>query len=279
MNKLDERFVSDKYLNFYKKTNSNPTVDDIPSELHALWLNTETGEIFVYMGLLNGKAVWKGQYGTIITPPTVSKFDFFGDGSAVALYQFDGNANDTGGNYNGTWVGTEQYDVGKFGQAAKFDGTNSVNCGVINTTYDELWISFWMYWDGSYGTDGVMPIGFYKYDLWLRNGYFGWNTSAADIYGIDFPASEYANKWLHVVVNFKTGSYGDTMYINGVKQVLSQKMNSINSSDAVIKNVEFHISGYGDSNDYLFRGLIDQVRIFNRALTEDEVQQLYNEVG
>jgi len=27
-----------------------------------------------------------------------------------------------------------------------------------------------------------------------------------------------------------------------------------------------------------YKGLLDQVRIFNRALTEDEVQVLYNEV-
>ena len=33
---------------------------------------------------------------------TIDKLDIFGDGSGVALYRLDGNANDTSGNYHGT---------------------------------------------------------------------------------------------------------------------------------------------------------------------------------
>jgi len=208
---------------------------------------------------------------------TINTLDILGDGSCIACYTFDNEtADDLSGNYNGTWDGTEQYDVGKFGKAAKFDGNSQINCGIINTDKDELWISFWMYWDD---TNDVLPIGFGNNLLWLYNNYFGWNTTNSDIYGINFPASEYANKWLHIVANFKTNSYGDTLYINNIKQDLSQKMGNIKADYAVVKNIDFHISGRSLDSRFRFSGLIDQVRIFNRALTEEEVQKVYQETS
>ena len=209
--------------------------------------------------------------------------DIFGDNSNVATYTFDDEtASDLNDNYNGTWKDKDGnsidgvYDTGVFdGKAAKFDGNNQINCGVVNKDKDELWISFWMYWDG---TAGTMPIGFNTYNLYLYDNYFGWNTDNGDTYGIDFSASDYANKWVHVVANFKSEAYGDKLFINGIQMDnLSQKRGSIATDSAVIKNVDFHISGFGYSSDYRFSGLIDQVRIFNRALTEDEVKKLYTE--
>jgi len=211
--------------------------------------------------------------GTIDTTQTL---DVFNDNSCIATYTFDNEtAEDLSSNHNGTWGGTEAYEDGKFGKVAKFNGSSEINCGKINTNLDELWISFWMYWNGNYDE---MPIGFYRYELYISDdGYFCWNTGNYDRYGIDFPTSKYANKWLHIVVNFKTGNYGDTMYINSIKQNLSQKKGSIKSSSATIKNVDLHIAGWGSNNNYRFKDLIDQVRIFNRALTDDEVKQLYKE--
>jgi len=213
----------------------------------------------------------------------VNVLDIFGDGSCVACYTFDNEtANDLSGKYNGTWKDADgntiagTYDTGVFGgKAAKFNGSTQIDCGVINTDKDEVWVSFWMFWNG---TDRVMPIGFNGYDLWLNMNYFGWNTDVGDLYGIDFPASVYANKWIHVVANFKTGAYGDKLFINGrLMNNLSQKLASIATDYAVIKNVNFHISGFGINSNYRFSGLIDQVRIFNRPLTEDEVRKLYVE--
>ncbi len=207
--------------------------------------------------------------------------DPFGDGSLIAGYHLDSDATDyTGNGYDGTWKDSDGneiegvYDTGVFSDAAKFDKGNMINCGTINTNLDEIWISFWMKWNG---TSEVMPVGFYKYDLYIYNEYFGWNTYNSDIYGIDFPNDTYANKWVHIVANFKTGEYGDLLYINGVKQEVSQKMNNIESVNAVIKDVNFYIGGWGNGSYFSFDGLIDQVQIFNRALTDDEVLALYNQ--
>ena len=52
-------------------------------------------------------------YGETFASTTISNTDIFDDNSAIALYQLDGNANDTGG------------VSGKYGAAAHFNGTNS----------------------------------------------------------------------------------------------------------------------------------------------------------
>ena len=88
---------------------------------------------------------------------------------------------------------------------------------LVNTEYDKLWISFWMNWKGD---DSEMPIAFHKHDIWIISEYMRWNIVIGDVYRIDFPSDTYINKQIHIVLNFKTGSYGDIMYINGVKQTL-----------------------------------------------------------
>ena len=55
---------------------------------------------------------------------TIDKVDIFGDSSGVALYQLDGNANDTGGNYHGTETAIT-YGGGVYERGAVFNGTAS----------------------------------------------------------------------------------------------------------------------------------------------------------
>jgi len=264
---------------FWRKSPSNPTSDDIPAELYSLWLNTSTGEIFVYMGLQNGKAVWKGQHGTIIVPSTVSKFDFFDDGSAIALWQFDGNANDTGGNYDGVWQGAEQYDVGKFGQCAKFDGNSYINTNISNFP-STVTLSLW-FKQGAIDTsthhclfcfskDGKNTLNLWQYATDTKKKmYFDINGSAESL-----PKFYEDNTWHHLVV-VSSGK----VYVDG------EKVLDIPSVDLSVVNKPLLIGADWDSdkdnpNDFASSGTyVDQLRIFNRVLTEDEVQQLYNEIG
>ena len=45
--------------------------------------------------------------------------------TATALYQFEGNANDTCGSFNAASTSGVTYSTGKYGQAAVFNGSNS----------------------------------------------------------------------------------------------------------------------------------------------------------
>lgn len=133
-------------------------------------------------------------------------------------------------------------------------------------------VSFWMRWDG---TTNVMPIGWQQHDLWLTGGFFGFNTGNGDVYGIN--STGLANSWHHVVAIFTNGSVAtNSLYIDGVAQVLSQKQSAPITSAAVV-NSTLRISGWGASTGYKFRGLIDQVKVYNGALTPAEVSALYTE--
>lgn len=69
-------------------------------------------------------------------------FDFFGDGSALAQWKFDGNANDESGNYNGT-ASNVTYTNGQFTQAAVFNGSNSsVGIPTVTSSYP-FTVSLW----------------------------------------------------------------------------------------------------------------------------------------
>ena len=57
--------------------------------------------------------------------PPLSTTDPFGDGSQLALYQFNGNANNTNGTNNGIVSGSGGYTTGKFGQAINITGATT----------------------------------------------------------------------------------------------------------------------------------------------------------
>jgi len=82
-----------------------------------------------------------------------------------------------------------------------------------------------------------------------------------------------ANQWIHIVAVYNQSSANVVFYINGV--VSADNGNSIYSS---IYNSSTHldIGRKQDSSPEYFPGSLDDVRIYNRALTQAEITQLYN---
>jgi hypothetical protein len=257
--------ISSGEVSFWKKEARNPAPEDIPPYENALWLNTETGEIFVHLKNCSEGAFWKGQFGTIIAPSTVTKFDIFEDGSAVALYRFEGNALDDGGQFNGVWTGTEQYDVGIFGQAAKFDGNSYISSNVCDALNDAVSISFWV----SPGSGILFNFGAYTLEAQVSSGL---QVAYGDGWSWITVSSLPAGEWKHIVFSYEKSGGTCSVWIDG-----NQVYEGNNSSSASWG--DFCLAWRLDnSSDPKFNGLIDQVRIFNRALTDEEVQVLYNEV-
>jgi len=254
----------------------NPTTSINPEEVNVIWYNKKTGEIFICINNTPNKNVWKGTKGTIVAPSTLTTFDIFKDNSAIALWTLDGHVNDLGGNYNGVWDSSYGacYDVGKFGQCACCnDWRNrqiSFNIPELEK-YDIITISAWVWWNGRCC---VMPFGFKVYDIYVCCGYLGFNTGSGDVYGFDFRT--YLYKWTHIVAEFHNGEYGK-IWINGNQMPLQQAFGGINKNNAKITS-DFHIFGWGANRSYRNFGKVDQVRMFNRALNDDEVQFLYHEV-
>jgi hypothetical protein len=93
--------------------------------------------------------------------------------------------------------------------------------------------------------------------------------------GIDFSTTatyEYGN-WYHFCVVF-THNSDLKVFINGDKETNSQSVAAGTSTAGIQIGV---IGSYSSATNTEFDGKIDQVRIFNTALTDSQVTQLYNE--
>jgi uncharacterized Zn-binding protein involved in type VI secretion len=227
-----------------------------------------------------------GSLGSVSTAggSTVNTHDIFGDGSAVATYTLDGDANDLGGNYNGTATSSISYIAGKFGQCAVFDGTYQIQLGQIaHTIYTtDMTVSVWLYST----SNGINNYAFAfaqgaSSTTSRRNGF--WITKhkilavGTDEAYYEIPYSLPLNTWTNVVYH-KSGS-SLSLYING-SLLNSISMTSEVNMDGTYSTNDVVIGGHknteGTNNSYI-DGSIDQVRIFNRALTPAEVTTLYNE--
>jgi hypothetical protein len=185
----------------------------------------------------------------------------------------NGNTNDIVGGNNGTIEGTVTYGTGEVGQAFSLAGGGDVSVPLpaINTAAGtQVTVSFWMNWNGS--GSAQMPFGFTNYDLWLYSGSFGFNTSNSDMWGIS--SSGLAGQWVYVAAVFTNGdAHLNQLYINGVQQSLSQQFGSTPSSVQQVATIAR--IGSWNNGSYNFNGLIDEVQVYNRALSAAEVQSLY----
>ena len=145
--------------------------------------------------------------------------------------------------------------------------TLNTNAGGSNT------VSFWMKWSGA---DSRMPVGFWYQDLYLCSGYFGFNSANSDVTGIS--SSGMANQWVHVVGVFYNGAPSPathSLYINGVKQNIQQVMGSAPQNYTM---PNYFYMGTWEPKGYYFGGLLDEMMLFNRALTDQEVYNIYNNI-
>jgi len=193
-------------------------------------------------------------------------------------WRFEGNANDWSGNGNNGTVYGATLTTGKFGQCYSFasDGTNYITAGnpVITGAFT---VAAWVKVSdtGVRGIAGTRGPGDYGFDMKLHNGNqihadigtdTGWITTFADA---SFTYS--TGTWYHIV--YVVTQTGYTIYANG-NNVGS---GSYASTTPVFSNAThtIQISGIGvGMGGERFYGLIDEVRIYNRALNASEVRSL-----
>ena len=202
---------------------------------------------------------------------TASIRDVFEDNSCVALYRFEGDATDTSGNFNGT-ASNLTYGTGKFGQCGVFNGSNTlIYTGIPQSALIVSSFSVWVYPLSGSAYKGVFGdhygnytgiIGF-QYDKGTCS--FGYGTGSAYVgAGITLAL----NTWTHLV-GIITGT-GLQIYKNGLLE------KSV-SGGALSPRGNLLVGRAFDLSDRYWSGSIDQFRIFNRALTQEEVTSLYME--
>jgi MSHA biogenesis protein MshQ len=200
------------------------------------------------------EAIWNGSPGEI--------FDHTGNG-----YNAQVNNNSTPQIASPVLTG----NPGTCGYASQNDGSIQAIGLPLNTTTNGIktTVTFWMNWNGE---NSVMPIGWHLYGIWMNNGSMGFNTGNDDIYGIS--SAGLANGWHHVAVEFTNGNVtSNRMHINGIEQVLTQRQGLPNNSQAYVAS-ELRIGGWSSSDDFDFHGLIDEVRVYQSALTTGQIDTI-----
>jgi hypothetical protein len=205
----------------------------------------------------------------------------------VAYYPFNGNANDESGNGNNGTVHGATLTADRFGNANRAYAFNGIDEYIeasqsqsLDSTTNKLSISVWIKSDHNfqYGSGGILwygPLLNLTYALsigtnYKLNFYTNWNSSPSDGVYISNPLSE--STWYHVGFVFNSGQAN--AYING----------SLTTS-TIFDNVVLPLHAgriFRIGDDYGFRseiwsGVIDDIRIYNRALSASEIQTLYLE--
>ena len=212
---------------------------------------------------------------------TVDSTDPFGDSSNIALYEFENNANDSTGSYNGTASNVTYSTDSIIGTyAASFNGSSSTITLPITTSdlgaNSACSISWW--WKPS--TSGTTIDFLFEANaadvFMIHTGggagsqglRVGVKNTSETPFQLDVTNAYTTGVWQHHVATF--GNNKIRLYKNG---------NLIGSLDynGTIKTISNIAIGNRPSNAYWYSGELDQVRIFNRALNGDEVWKLYAE--
>jgi len=160
-----------------------------------------------------------------------------------------------------------------------FDGTNDNIPFYIPNVGSILSIEMWAKLKNFNNT---MPLGFYEYDVFTFSGSLGFNTNNSDVYGISSSTVTnlgIANNWTHYIFEMRTDvSYtNNKIYINGNSQTLATILGTEDASKRTFNTGIGRISGYYFSpNSYAIPMDLGSFRIYNRALTSQEIVQNYN---
>jgi len=211
------------------------------------------------------------------------------DSGLVAYYPFNGNANDESGNgNNGTNYGAS-LTPDRFGNANcsyTFDGLssyifvpNSQSISLYGNLESEITICAWVNTNTSPtkqgivgrwgGTDGIRYLLFI-----LENGTGDLHLTAT---GTPYPGETIIpiNTWHFLVGVYNSTTDSLKTYYDGIFDKGAFSSSPFGSNPDIAKELEIgRFDGW-----YYFDGKIDDVRIYNRCLTDLEIQQLYHEGG
>jgi len=219
-----------------------------------------------------------------------------------AYYPFDGDLEDKTGNFGeGTMVGNRinaptlrgpEFAEGVIGQALVFDGKKGVVLGEDLITDYDYSVAFWLRVD-AFTNHTTTFFGCYvdedNYFYWFSFVPYGWNNGTLiwardDKKNIWYdglpPFNLEKERWYHVVIVVDQGKA--RLFIDGEEVPLKVQINGQPNPQGLVPDV-FSIKpgalfalgvNYWDP---ALRGMIDELRVYDRPLTAEEVKLLYEE--
>jgi hypothetical protein len=186
-------------------------------------------------------------------------------------------ADSSGNAHAGTLVNSPTWVAGKYGNAVQFNASSNYVDIAGESAFDftgAMSVSFWMKRNGYTNqwealiTKGDSAWGVARNGTGSSVAFTTFNSSSAnDLFA---SAAVQNNEWHHVVVVY-TGTQ-KLVYIDGVQNASTNYSQAIRTNNLNVRlgmNQEFAPAYYG--------GALDEVRIYNRALTAQEVTALFNQ--
>ncbi len=195
----------------------------------------------------------------------------------VAYYPFDGNANDASGHgHHGEVHGATQ-TKGKFGNAYRFNGTDSrikLSASAIQGT--ELTVNIWVKTkDDVYGlVSGANQSNNNEYLI-----YFDTTRNLTPHYHVLYKHTDISvndNQWHSLTVVTEIAQ--TRVYVDGLpKKTLEFGSNTPFKVEGLwLGGDQDRVNGGWETHQQ-FEGIMDELRIYNRALTDVEIQSLYKQ--
>ena len=205
------------------------------------------------------------------TPPGLVGAWAFAEGAGTTTADSSGNGN------AGTLAGASWTTLGRYGNALSFNGTNSTVRVADSASLDlttAMTLSAWI--EPTASQNGWRTILQHEADAYFLNASnsdgplrpSGGGTLGGNTQYLSGPSANPVNAWTYVALTYD----GATMrlFINGT-QVSSRAA----SGPIQTTNSPLWIGGNSPYGEY-FQGLIDEARVYNRALTQAEIQSDMN---
>jgi hypothetical protein len=205
----------------------------------------------------------------------------------VAYYPFNGNANDESGNGNHGEIFGATLTSSKFGEpdsAYSFDGVDDyISAAADSLPTGDRTTSIWFYTDSSFIPRHRTLLGFGGGNC----GESWFQTINEVVYGMSghcdrnnifhYYSQEPVGEWFHWVMTARNDS--TKIYFNGEEKESSDNF----FTDTVVLDRVLILGGctdgfgpYQDGNVTYWNGKLDEVRIYDRVLSEEEILELYN---
>lgn len=214
----------------------------------------------------------------------------------VGFWSFDGpdiagmNAIDRSGNNNGILTNGPKPIAGRLGQALQFDGADdNVDMGdpadgSLDFPNENFSLSLWAKTSNVAGSESLIIKGGWNssndgYRLRMNSdggGSLVFNTTGGGTSRFAYYANDSVEdgKWHHITITIVPNSV-PILYIDSVQRASTGGTDSIGSAGIADTTREFGIGGRPSDDGLVFDGLIDEVRVYNKVLTPDEVKRLY----
>lgn len=193
----------------------------------------------------------------------------------------------SGSGNNGTLTNGPTRAIGKIGQALSFDGGDDrVDIGT-SAAFDNLntkTVSAWIKPVGLTEWRAIVGRTHWSFQICSNDATDCNGTSGHLVYYHTFSGTDgkwrlgansvTENQWAHVVVIYdRTSTANDpVIYVNGVSQTVTEISTPTGTADSETNDLAIGYDGY-----VLASGIIDDVRIYNRALAATEIAALYNQ--